>query len=295
MLLNYKQFILSFHFDEEISVNINTLSVLRSILGMNLKSMCCIVTNTDCRECLYSKTCVYSSLFESIIPKNTEIYKGRDTAPHPYLVSADDLLKNNKKDMVSISFVLFGKYIDYFPYIYGAFARGGKKGYGKKRIQFSVEVVDFEPENVQMNTWKSSESEQMKEGEIFIRLKTPLRYKSGGIFANKVETKELMNCFYRRAKTICGFYGEYSDENDCYDSDCTEFDVVESNIMWCENNRYSSRQHSEMSLGGMLGDFKLKGKFRQKDLNLIEFARLFGAGKNTNFGLGQIEVWNNLE
>ena len=46
-----------------------------------------------------------------------------------------------------------------------------------------------------------------------------------------------------------------------------------------------------MQLGGVIGTFKLKGRFSDFDLALLDFARIVNAGKNPNFGLGQIDFW----
>ena len=304
MNVSYQEYIFRFKFAKEISINLNTISVIRSILGMNLKSMCCLSKNTDCHNCLYSGTCIYATFFESIISKNNTVLSGRNTASHPFVLS---LFTNEKQsEILKLKLVLFGKYTEYLPYIYGAFVRAGKKGFGKERIPFEVSDITVDETSIleteeklrtdySLKKWELNDFNTEKTGEILIRIKTPLRYKAGGNYAHEINVQDFLNCLYRRSKTICGFYGNYDEEKDIFDTENCQLSVIEQSIKWSENNRYSSRQKAEMSLGGMTGDFKLQGKFRQQDRDLIEFARLFGAGKNTNFGLGQIDVWERME
>ena len=46
-----------------------------------------------------------------------------------------------------------------------------------------------------------------------------------------------------------------------------------------------------MELGGSMGSFKMKGVFSNFEISLLELAKIAGAGKNTNFGLGQLDYW----
>ena len=50
-----------------------------------------------------------------------------------------------------------------------------------------------------------------------------------------------------------------------------------------------------MELGGVTGTFKLAGHFSCVDAGLLDFARIANAGKNTNFGLGQLDFWAKWE
>ncbi len=59
-------------------------------------------------------------------------------------------------------------------------------------------------------------------------------------------------------------------------------------------SRYSQRQQTEMELGGIVGRFILTGGLRASDLSMLEAGRLFHVGKNTVFGLGQMN-FNNFE
>ena len=53
---------------------------------------------------------------------------------------------------------------------------------------------------------------------------------------------------------------------------------------------HSHRQQQILYLGGVSGSFELAGQLNSDVLNLLDFARIFGAGKNTNFGFGAISI-----
>lgn len=93
--------------------------VLRSVLGFNLRSMCCIAHGKNCPDCMYNKTCAYAYIFETIIPQDNSIHAGTDRASHPFSFC-------NCSDS-SFTVNLFGKACDYLPYIYAAFYKAGQK------------------------------------------------------------------------------------------------------------------------------------------------------------------------
>ena len=99
-----------------------------------------------------------------------------------------------------------------------------------------------------------------------------------------------MKCLYRRAKTLCMLYGTWEDDFNQYNP-TKEISIEDRNLRWIDFNHYSARQKEEMELGGVLGSFKLIGKFTTFELALFELNRIANAGKNTNFGLGQIDFW----
>ena len=65
----------------------------------------------------------------------------------------------------------------------------------------------------------------------------------------------------------------------------------EKNFSYKEDVHFSARQKKSMKMGGITGNFTMRGDFTQQDLKLLEFAKTFGLGKNTIFGLGNIDYW----
>lgn len=291
-------------FERTVFADTNPLFILRSMMGKNLRSMCCISKKSTCLECLYNKTCAYSYLFETILPQENSTLPGRDRGSHPFSFS-EKQNSTQKKQIESLDFTLtlFGKAINYLPYIYASFVRAGKDGIFKSRTKFEITKVCCNGKNIligenKLNTdfecceWKGSENvfEQHTEKEVLVELRSPLRFKVKGKYTKDFSAVDFMKCLYRRAKTLCQLYGEFDSDFDEYISDKSII-IEEKSLVWKDTLHYSARQKTAMELGGSMGSFKMKGGFSDFEISLLELAKIAGAGKNTNFGLGQLDYW----
>ncbi|MCM1322156.1 MAG: CRISPR system precrRNA processing endoribonuclease RAMP protein Cas6 [Bacteroides sp.] len=290
-------------FESPCFADTNPLFVLRSVLGKNLHSMCCISKKTVCTECLYRETCVYSFIFETILPQNNLVLPGRNKGCHPYSFSVKKRERENPISAYSFTITLFGKAIESLPYIYAAFVRAGTCGLFKSRTQFKVESVTACEKNILLDEnhldletepalWGFSDECEANSHELLVELNSPLRFKFGGKYGTNFTAQDFMNCLCRRAKTLCSLYGEISEKEKSKKYTASESMRIEDRkIRWIDLNHYSARQKNAMELGGAVGTFKLSGKFSNFELSLLELAKIAGAGKSTNFGLGQIDYW----
>lgn len=280
------------------------LFILRSMLGKELHSMCCIAHKNKCPDCMYNKACAYAFLFETILPVENEIAPGRDRASHPFAFTGGSLFSGDTISEYGFTITLFGKACEYLPYIYAAFVRAGKNGVFKSRTPFSVTKVCVGEKNILIdlahidtttsaNIWNFNEDLSTKKGKVFVDLRSPLRFKYGGKYGMDFTAQDFMNCLFRRMKTLCALYGSLDSEL-VYKVD-EEISITDKRLEWKDNKHYSARQKKEMSLGGVTGTFKLRGTFTVLEQNLLEFNKLFNAGKNTNFGLGQFDFWTKWE
>lgn len=336
MNIYFLQVFFKLKFYSPVFADTNPLFVLRSMLGKNLRSMCCISHKSVCAGCQFSKTCVYAFLFETILSSENSTLPGRNRASHPFSFSdfknfntsaelgnpeksSSRKNSNNQKllDEFSFRLTLFGRAIEYLPYIYATFVRAGRDGLFKSRVPFKVESVLADGKNIlidenhlDMNIspekWKlelknfSNEEKQdvscekidvsLRKTEILVELKSPLRFKVNGKYTVDFSAQDFMNCLFRRAKTLCSLYGEISsEERNLWSLPAKNLEITEKNLRWLDLRHYSARQKTVMDLGGAVGIFKLRGKFSDAEKSLLKFAEIAGAGKNTNFGLGQLE------
>lgn len=302
MKLSFLQFEFNIEFIEPAIVDANPLFVLRGMLGKNLRSMCCISRKSVCGECLYSKTCVYSYIFETILPSNNPILPGRNKGCHPYSLSVKNRERKNPVTEYSFLVTLFGKSVEYLPYIYAAFVRAGNDGIFKRRSQFRIRNVVSGGKNILIDenhldmeiapqVWGSGEELKSRPHEILVELNSPLRFKFGGRYGTDFSAQDFMSCLYRRAKTLCSLYGEISEEDSKRYIPSESIEITDIKIKWIDFNHYSARQKNSMELGGGMGSFKITGNFSDFEISLLELNKIAGAGKNTNFGLGQIDYW----
>lgn len=304
MTLSYLPVRFSLKFDSPARVDVPPLFVLRSMLGKHLRSMSCIARQNKCPECMYNKTCAYAFLFETILPAQNDVAPGRDRASHPFAFTDGSLRSGDAVSECDFTITLLGKSIDYLPYIYSAFVRAGKNGVFKSRTPFSVTKVCVGGKNILIDSehidtslpadiWNFNEDLPSKNGEVLVDLRSPLRFKYGGKYGTDFTAQDFMNCLFRRMKTLCALYGSLDSEL-VYKAD-EEISIADKRLEWKDNKHYSVRQKKEMSLGGVTGSFKLQGAFSTMEQNLLEFSKLFNAGKNTNFGLGQFDFWTRWE
>lgn len=304
MTLTYLPVQFTIKFDTPVLADTPPLFVLRSVLGWKLKALCCIAHSNECNKCFYNRTCAYTFLFETIIPAENEVVPGRIRASHPYAFTQD--MKPGKELLSEYIFTitLFGKAVEYLPYIYAAFVRAGKEGLFKSRTPFTITQINAAGKNilveenqidvnVPVKVMDVATGGEAKTGEVLVELKSPLRFKAGGKYRLDFTAQDFMGCLYRRAKTLCQLYGTDSDDLE-YPRDASK-KIFGKALQWAERTHYSARQKAVMKLGGALGTFKIQGKFTPMDISLLEFAKNCNAGKNTNFGLGQIDFWPRWE
>lgn len=305
MQLSYCSIDFKIQFKTEVFADTNPLFILRSMIGKNLRSMCCISKKTLCPECLYNKTCAYSYLFETVLPQDNAVLPGRNRGSHPYSFSQNVVSRAKEISEFDFTITLFGKAVEYLPYMYAAVVRSGNDGLFKSRTQFSVTGVFANGKNILLDEnhldtdfdvceWKaenalSAEKAEYPEKEILVELRSSLRFKVNGKYTTDFSAADFMKCLYRRAKTLCDLYGT-AETSGFYEPDNSIY-IEEKNLFWKDLRHYSARQKTAMELGGVAGTFKLKGNFSPFDLALLEFAKIAGAGKNTNFGLGQMDYW----
>lgn len=301
MNLSYQQFDFKIKFSEQIKADVTPLFILRSMLGKNLRSMCCISKQSVCPECMYNKACVYAYIFETILLQDNDLLPGTDRASHPYSFSTKKEQRENPLVEYNFTITLCGKAIEYFPYIYAAIVRSGKDGLFKRRTKFDVVDVTVNGESIFINEntirtdtlpyeWFSGSCADRIKKEILVELKSPLRFKTKGKYTHDFSAQDFMKCLYRRAKTLCGLYGSLDDDIECYEPD-EKLQITDKNVRWIGYNHYSARQKNAMELGGAVGSFKMSGNFTDFELALFEINKIANAGKNTNFGLGQIDFW----
>lgn len=302
MKLSFLQFEFSLEFVEPAIVDTNPLFILRGMLGKNLRSMCCISKHSVCTECLYNKTCVYSYIFETILSSDNSVLPGRNKGCHPYSFSVKRHEHKNPITEYSFLITLFGNSVKYLPYIYAAFVRAGNDGIFRGRTQFKIKSVVAGGKNILIDenhldmevvpvVWESSDESKLNHHEILVEMNSPLRFKFGGSYGTGFSAQNFMSCLYRRAKTVCSLYGEISEKDFQKYIPSESLEVMDRKIRWIDFRHYSARQKNAMELGGCIGSLKMSGDFSNFELSLLELNKIIGAGKNTNFGLGQIDYW----
>ena len=282
-------------------------SMLRGALGHALKSVVCAVREKDCDRCLLRKNCLYARIFE--YKPNRQKEASQAAFPHPYVLEypAEDENFFGPKNTFTFRTVLMGPYVESFPYWIYSIQKMGQNGLGPrqangyrsrfqlKQVRFGGQVIYEEgqseirlPEPIPTISWQPTEDplEQLQ-----INLETPLRYKRLNKMANDVDFTELIRLGLRRLKSLQdGFQVRLEPENLRELIPLSgQVEVLNKELRWQEQTRYSTRQGSPQQMGGLVGRLAVRGDLRPF-WPLLKIAQITHLGKETSFGLGRVTV-----
>ena len=65
--------------------------------------------------------------------------------------------------------------------------------------------------------------------------------------------------------------------------------IVNKNLHWQDQGRYSSRQKRKLKIGGFVGDIILEGDL-SPFTKLMKYSEVLHVGKGATFGLGRVEM-----
>ncbi|AEI15253.1 crispr-associated protein cas6 [Flexistipes sinusarabici DSM 4947] len=298
MFIKYQKYDFTIQFSETTYSDVFPAFLLRSVLGKELKSFACVLRRRKCEECPLKFQCAYSYIFESPISKDNEFLKGRDKVSHPFTISCSEDA-DKKLDSLHFRLTLFGRGIDYFPYIFYAFKKGGESGLFRRKTKYDIVSIfadgkmvnDGESEELgipEPKDWELSTGTSEIYKKISINMDSPLRLKINGKYTDKITYRDFLYAAVRRAEILSSKYGINN-----VDTHLTKKLSEKSEnicIYWKDYDRYSARQKQKMKLGGCVGHMDLEGYFTSYELSLLNFSEIFGLGKNTGFGFGKISV-----
>jgi hypothetical protein len=268
---------------------------------------------------MFHTSCVYGTVFESILPRTNETLPGRDRASHPFVLETRQAPgAPTGASTLEVGLLLLGPGIPALPYLFEAIKRGGESGVLRERVPYRItdlregetsillekDAIDLGRENA---VWEyrpcrpgggaetggdgereAKGTEEVKETKFLVQLLSPLRFKAGGRYTHDFDAGAFAACLHRRMQTLTTLYGS----NDCpgdyrYSGAWT---ITANRLIWRDETHYSGRQKTALRLGGALGELEITGRFSPYERALLDFGALFHGGKNTNFGLGEMRV-----
>ncbi len=135
-------------------------AAFRGGFGYAFKRVVCVTRGKQCDDCLLKQKCIYSYIFETPPPDDTEILRLYPKVPHPFVIEPPVTEKQSFEPGEEFSFqlILIGKAIDYLPYFIYTFTELGKQGIGQGRGKYNiiqVEGISLEDESVQIYNHKT--------------------------------------------------------------------------------------------------------------------------------------------
>jgi len=291
IMLEYISVNYEISFDEPIHWNICPSIVFRSVLGMQLHALCCVLKDQpSCNSCPVSNTCVYAWFFETHISKDSPSLEGRDRAPHPFVMEYTDI--DGAHGSLLITYM--GRGSNFIPYVEEALRRAGEHGVTRDRVPYVIDAIsckgvpfvyDFQSIKGMSRIWPIENVPDCTT-PLCIKFITPLRIKKDSKYQDSIDLGMLLHAIQRRILTLESLYGNNPAE-------CVLEDIPKNNVVgqeWVELPYYSSRQHSLMQLGGVKGGIEVQGSVPGKLMGLLMAGEVFHVGKNVSFGLGQIRI-----
>lgn len=294
-----------FHFDTAAPLRLPDYpgSAWRGAFGHALKRTVCVVRNTPCDQCLLKKACAYSYVFETPPPAGTEKMRKYTATPHPFVFRFGPNKQNHAG--FSLDLILFGHGQRFFPYIVHALQTAGKTGVGGHKQQFYlVKIDDIDFQGNASTIYQAGELRPQRPAAtptcpplpscITLTFESPLRIKQDGknITPNRFNFGALFSTLLRRISMISYFHTDTPLETDfaALTANARTVQFRDANLHWYDWTRYSSRQQTEMNMGGVLGSATLDMHGLEDFWPYLWLGQWTHVGKGTSMGMGAYTI-----
>jgi hypothetical protein len=281
-------------------------NVFRGSMGKALRRLTCASGLDDCKDCLLSNNCIYSRIFESFNPGVNQSILGKvEKAPHPFIIDVNEKnqLEYSRNREIRFRLTLIGEAMKYISYFILAFIDIGESGIGRTRGCFKIkqvwsggqEIYNAHKKKITLDFDSIPGSRFMGEkwdkGCLDISLETPLRLKYDQRFQKQITFPMIVSNLLRRVYLLANHYcgGPASVDMKELIEMSKKVVLVNSEIYWHQQERYSYRQNRGVSMAGVSGTLDFEGDFNP----FIAFLRIgeyLHLGKGTSFGLGKIKI-----
>jgi len=284
-------------------------SMLRGALGHALrKAACAMGPGQRCESCVLRQVCLYTRVFETFIEGEPPPFlKGHTAAPRPFVVEAAEEKRHFAPgDRLRFDLLLFGSAVELQALAGVSIVRMAERGLGERKRRFGVEsIAAIDPAGGSRTLYCADRprwtgvapallppANGLPASAWTLHLKTPLRLKAGDHLLQSIAFRGLVFRALARVLSLAHFFGDRSG----IDWDFQRFlrladrvQIAEKRLVWRDLKRYSARQGTEMSMGGLVGTLRLAGDLAPFAA-LLRTAEIVHVGKGAAFGLGQVEV-----
>lgn len=277
-------------------------SLLRGTFGAALRRMSCITRKKECPGCPVLRSCPYTTIFEPPPPANGHALQKFTQVPAAYIVEPPSWgpCTVDAGGHIEWSMVLAGKAVAQLPLVLLAWQQAAARGLGRGRgaavLDSVAESTDSEATEIYRPEHSSLRSPVARlaaaprtAGAVTLRFQTPLRLQHQGqpLGPDRVSPRALLMALVRRIALIAEFHGGAPLKED-FAGLAKEAEKVrgEHTLEWRDWRRYSSRQDRAMTLGGVVGEWRLEGSLAPF-LPYIHAGQWLHVGKNATFGLGR--------
>lgn len=286
-------------------------ATFRGGFGNTFKKVVCINKDKECKDCILKPKCIYSYIFETTPPVDTEKLRKSKDIPKPFIIEPPISTKEKylPEEIFALNLILIGKAIDYLPYFIFTFKELGNIGIGKGREKYELtslktikkdieqEIYSHQDEMIKSIDLKITmedilkEVQDYKKDELKIDFITPTRMKANNKYILIPKFYVFVRSLLSRISSLVYFHCNEELKVDFKQllEDAKKIRIKERHTGWYDWERYSSRQDTRMQLGGILGNVTYAGNLKQF-LPFIVLGKYVHVGKGTTFGLGKYEI-----
>lgn len=304
-LLPVARYRFTFRMQDELRLPQYSGSLLRGQFGAALRRTVCVTGAPTCNGCPLVRTCPYTQIFETPAPAQHRLQRFSQV-PNPYVIEPPRFGTRSVEAGSDLVFdlVLVGHALERLSLIVHAFRRALGHGLGRERARGALaglalqkgerweEIWDRERDRIVAHDAKLAIPELPTSPSATLRIQTPLRLQNQGkpLLIEKLTPRALVTNLMRRATLLLELHHGQPPLLDEAAAKAlarhAETFTDERHLRWRDWSRYSSRQKREMTLGGAVGEWTLRGDLAPV-LPLLWLGQWLHAGKNATMGMGR--------
>jgi hypothetical protein len=277
-------------------------SLLRGQFGRSLRQVACMTGARACPGCQLYRTCPYPAIFETPPPPSHALQQFSQV-PNPYVIEPPPLGRRwvEAGEPLDFHIVLVGRALANLPLIAYAMQRAFERGVGPQRAQGDVEDIVLEQPGVPESVWDPDTSRILPHEQtlavppfaetdtITLTIATPLRLQNQGhpVPPGSLRPRTLVTALLRRASLLFELHAGLPPVGAAASllAAAAERLADERRLQWKDWKRFSSRQEREMTLGGVVGEWRLSGDLAAL-LPWLWLGQWLHVGKNATMGMG---------
>jgi hypothetical protein len=290
--------------------------MFRGAFGIALQRVVCVTRTHDCPPCLLKDRCIFPYVFDTAPPAATTVMRKYTSAPHPFVLEPPrGGTTVTQGEPIRVGLTLFGRALQYVPHFVFAFERLGMTGLGRNRIRCRLSQVESTLDGV---TWAlySAEDRALRGSEPFhasmvlslgapspaeasastervtLEFVTPARMVYQERLARTPEFHIVVRNLLRRVAHLSYFHCGGDPSVVAFRewiAGAAKVRLVSRDLRWYDWERFSGRQRTRMTLGGLVGRATFEGSLG-RFLPLLRLGEITHVGKGTSFGLGQYRL-----
>lgn len=280
-------------------------SALRGAFGHSLRRLACMTRAKECSGCPLLETCPYPAVFAP--PPTADTLHRLTQAPAPYVIEPEcwGARRIEPGEGWHFDLVLFGRALRELPIITYAWRQAARRGLGAGDGQSDLESVEhLLPDGSSEPVLTAPEGRILEHQptipdhlptecrRLSIRLTTPLRLQDNGraVPPDRLTPDRLLIAAVRRVSLMGRCHGAGAPDWDFAELARLAKDVTGTKALtWRDWTRRSARQQQTMTLGGVVGVWRLEGNLTPF-IPALKIGQWLHIGKETVFGLGRYQL-----